>query len=342
MSRAESGHAPRRLVRVLTNLRRLDGVQSRHYSIQARYAGERNTIWSYLSLFVQSFHFDAVVFSSETRPLLIFCVLKALCPFNPCRLVGVDYILQMPLSASQRGLACVKGWLLRRVDCFVLHFKDTSVYREFYGIPASRCRFVPFKVNYWEHLEGREFSSDGDYVFTAGRSFRDIPTFLRAMKQAGCPGLLLYEDVDTMQEAGTGFDFADVPPNVRAVKNEGEQSWVDYIAKSKVVVIPLKSVSGYAPGLSLYLMAMAMNKCVVITEGLATRGLLTDEALVVPPGDSAAMADAIVRLWENASIRENVAKRGRAYAMALGGEPRLLSDIAEVCGGQVYGVTAEP
>lgn len=332
MEEVKSKNGARRRVKVLTNLRRFNGVESPHYFIQAEFVGEGQSVWSSIKMFVRSFQFDAVVFSSETRPLLIFGLLKVLAPFNSCRAIGVDYILQMPLTRMGRMHARVKGWLLKGVDCFVLHFKDNAVYQEAYGISKKRCRFVPFKVNYWEVIEGKEFSSDGEYVFTAGRSFRDIPTFLKAMELVGCPGLLLCEDSRTMNKAGTSFDQADVPQNVRLIKNEGEQSWLNYIEKARVVVIPLRDVSGYAPGLSLYLMAMAMKKCVVITEGLATRGLISDEAIVVPPKDSGAMARAITRLWEDPVFRDQVAAKGRAYALPLQGEARLLSDIAEICG----------
>lgn len=340
MEEVKSKNGARRRVKVLTNLRRFNGVESPHYFIQAEFVGEGQSVWSSIKMFVRSFSFDAVVFSSETRPLMIFCLLKTIIPFNSCCVIGVDYILQLPLTFMGRISSRVKGCLLRKVDCFVLHFKDTSVYQFGYGIEKDRCLYVPFKVNYWESLVGREFSADGEYVFTAGRSFRDIPTFLSAMRQSGCPGVLLYEDLERMEEAGTGLNLADIPDNVRAIKNEGEQSWVEYIAKARVVVIPLRSVSGYAPGLSLYLMAMAMNKCVVITEGLATRGLISDEAVIVPPGDSEAMGTAVRRLWDDAVLREKVASRGRGYAQMLGGEGRLLADLAEICGNYVRLVSA--
>ena len=117
----------------------------------------------------------------------------------------------------------------------------------------------------------------------------------------------------------------------------GEKSWLEYIDRAKIVVIPLLPRSGYAPGLSLYLMAMAMKKCVIITEGLSTRGILTNQAIIIPPEDPTALAEAIRRVWNDAELRERVAVAGQCYASGLAGEARLLGDTLNICGRLVEG-----
>ena len=77
---------------------------------------------------------------------------------------------------------------------------------------------------------------------------------------------------------------------------------------------------------------MALRKCVIITEGPATRGLLKEEAIVVPPANPVALADAIRRAWEDDDLRQQTADAGRRYADRVGGESRLLSNIVNVCG----------
>lgn len=335
-------HAGKLPIRVLSNLQRLDGVETEGYRVTCTYVGGRASIWSGIQLFFQSFRYDAVIFSSETRRLLIFCFLKTLFPFSQCVVLGVDYILQEPIGLRRRLLARIKGRLLSKVDRFILHFVETSVYQRYYGIPQERCAFVPFKVNHYEVIANAQRpSSNGEYVFTAGRSFRDFRTFVHAMRHTGYPGLLLYEDPEIMIQGGTKVDLESLPENLKAIKNPGEQSWVDYIVQAKVVVIPLLPTSGYAPGLSLYLMAMAMKKCVIITEGLSTRGMLTNQAIIVPPEDPMALAEAIDRVWNDAELRERVAAAGQHYASGLGGEARLLGDILNICGRLVEGKEAE-
>jgi glycosyltransferase involved in cell wall biosynthesis len=84
-----------------------------------------------------------------------------------------------------------------------------------------------------------------------------------------------------------------------------------------------------ASGISTYLVAMALGKCVIMTDSPATQGLIDDgHAVVVPPCDPAALRDAIARVASDAAFRERTAAAGKAYASALGDESRLAADIA--------------
>lgn len=320
-------------IRVISNLRRLDGVQAGSYQVVSQYAGEKETFWDGMCLFFRARGKDVLVLTGGTWRVVGFCLMKALWPFGGCKVVAVDFILSRPTGWKQAIVAWMKGVLLRKVDRFILHFKDTSEYERIYGIPPSKCVFVPFKVNYWEKMaSGNQPPAAEEYVFTAGRSYRDYPTFIEAMRRVDYPGLLLYEDTALLKRSATDVDLSNLPPNLAAAKNEGEQSWVEFIRRAKIVVVPLLPSTMYAPGLSLYLMAMAMNKSVIVTEGLATREMLRDEVVTVPPQDPAALADAITQLWTDDELRHRTAENGRRYAEHCGGEARLLADIVQVCG----------
>jgi glycosyltransferase involved in cell wall biosynthesis len=75
---------------------------------------------------------------------------------------------------------------------------------------------------------------------------------------------------------------------------------------------------------------MALGKCVIISSGPGAEDVLTDEAVVVPPEDPAALAEQIRLLWGDERLRAEVAARGRHYAERAGDERRLLSDILRV------------
>ena len=194
---------------------------------------------------------------------------------------------------------------------------------------------MPFKVNSWEILPARDaFTSDGEYVFCGGRSLRDLKTFKDAMAQVPYPGLLLYQhDASFMAMHGTTVDLNGLPSNVRPECHDGNNdTWIDFIRRAKLIVIPTFPNSIYAPGLSLYLLAMALRRCVIISEGPQTRGLLKDEAIIVPPGDPGALAQAIRRCWEDDNLRKSTADAGRRYAELCAGEARMISDIVNACG----------
>jgi glycosyltransferase involved in cell wall biosynthesis len=100
-------------------------------------------------------------------------------------------------------------------------------------------------------------------------------------------------------------------------------------------VLPISPDALAPAGISTYLVAMALGKCVIVSESPATRGILEDgeQAVVVPPSDPAAMRAAIVRVCEDADYRARVARVGREYALSLGDEERLAQDIVhEVVG----------
>ena len=73
---------------------------------------------------------------------------------------------------------------------------------------------------------------------------------------------------------------------------------------------------------------MALGKPVVITEGVSTKGVLTnDMAVIVPAEDSEQLTLAIKKLWEDDEYRNRISSNGKDYALSLGGAKRLVEDI---------------
>ena len=95
-------------------------------------------------------------------------------------------------------------------------------------------------------------------------------------------------------------------------------------------MLPILPDTISSSGIGTYIDAMAHKKAVVITEGPATTGILTDQAIVVPPKDPRALAEAVIHLWNDAAARDELGSRARAYAETLRGEERLLQDIVRV------------
>ena len=320
-------------ISILTNFYRMNGIRSSRFTAQSRCVGDQNNLWSSLRLFKEAFTWDAVVLNVDTRRLLTICVLKWLIPHRKPILVSVDIHLSEPRGWRSKLMAFVKRILLKKVNLFILYFKDHSGYANYYGITPPRVCYVPFKVNEWEHLPSRDkLTSDGEYVLTAGRGLRDLPTFVKAIRQLPYPTILLCQDTEIMKMHGTESRISDLPPNIEKVLHDGDPStWVEYIKRARVVVIP--ALDSIRPvGISLYPLAMALLKPVVITEGPATKGLLRNEAIIVPVGDWKALANAISRVWEDDTLRKCLTEAGRAYAELLGGEQRMLQDIVDACG----------
>jgi glycosyltransferase involved in cell wall biosynthesis len=316
-----------------TPLRILSNVEGLERLAPHRPIGGKAGVWAALRLFALSFRHDVILLDGNPPYLGLLCLLRWLWPFTACRLVVVDILFVRPEGWKQRLKSWVWKLLLKRVDHFIHYFKDLEGYRRHYDIGPERSSYVPFKVNFWDQLSLVDhFSSEGEYVFTGGRSLRDPDTFLRAMRLVPYPGVLLYHDRSLLEENGTPPPPRDLPGNVRAVEDDGSgESWLRHLRRARVVVITTLPSSIRAIGISTYLVAMALRKCVIITDGPATRHILGDEALLVPPGDPVALAGAIRRAWEDDALRQRTAQAGRRYAERLGGADRLLADILEVC-----------
>jgi len=292
-----------------------------------------NVFTSGLHLFFLGWTHDVILLNQANRSLFLCCFLRWLFPFFQCPIVSVDLVLPPPESTWSR-LAChVKKLLLRRVDLFIFYFKDLHGYAKFYGITPTRSRYVPFKVNLYDLATPiKEAPNTGSYVLAAGRSHRDLKTFVEAMHQVPYPGILLVQDPNSLSEHGSEIPNFALPSNLRLVRDDGQwESWLSFLAGAKIVVIPVKPTAISAAGIGTYLEAMALGKCVIITECPATRGILSNQAVIIPPGDPTAMAKAIRRAWEEEAFRQQFAKAGQHYAQACGNERRLLLDLLKVC-----------
>ena len=297
----------RRALRVLSGLPRFDGVSADRYLMEADYLTDEDTFMNGMRLLFRAVRYDLVLMNSSTKGLLGLCMMRWLWPFHRWQLVSLDIHLNEPIGWKQWLTARLKRILLKQVDLHILFFNDFSGYDRWFGISSANATFVPFKVNSWEIVsrDGKAAGS-GEYVFCGGRSLRDLETFKKAMALVPFPGLLLYQqDVSFMAQHGTPVDLSGLPPNVQPERHDGNNdTWLDYIRRSKIVVIPTFANSIYAPGLSLYLLAMGLRRCVIISEGPQTRGLLEHEAIIVPPEDPQALALAIRQAWEDDSLRE--------------------------------------
>lgn len=320
-----------RKITICSNFERLEGTLAGDYQAQVRPLKAQGL--KALARSVQGA--DVVLVNVDSALVLRLCLLAWLSPTRRWQLVWVDPILVPPRTLLDRLTVALKRLLLQRVDRFVLYFRDYWGYRKYYGMNPERVTYIPFKVNAWDNLSpSKADDPEGDVVLTAGRSRRDIATSVAAMRQLpDIPAVFLHQRVDLLEEHGTRTPTGQLPENVRSVTDEGgAASWLAHLRQAKVVVIPLVRDTIAPSGISTYLEAMALWKCVIITESPGTRGLLNDEAVIVPPEDAEQLAAAIRKAWDDSHYRRRVAAAGRRYAERLQGEPRLLRDLLTLCG----------
>lgn len=289
-----------------------------------------------IKLFWRTLEADILILNVAESLLFKLCFFKYLFPRNRCLFISVDILLKRPVTLAERIKCRIQRILLRKVDAFILYFRDISSYSKYYGLSREKCIYVPFKVNqltkiqtYLSEKNNVVDVSDGDCVMAIGRTLRDLNTFVSAMEQTGLPGVILRQSHSVMAEHGSVVPNKSLPRNVIEEIHDGDQDpFIGHIARARVVVIPRYRWDLKSTGISTYLMAMAMGKCVIISHGPgATELLRNDEAILVPPEDPDSLAEAIETVWHDAHLRKKIARNGQRYALSLRDEKRLLEDI---------------
>ena len=255
-------------------------------------------------------------------------MVKKILPRLRCPILSSDIVLNRPRNSIGYLKFRFRRWLLREVDSFVLYYRDTAELQQVFSIPSNKIHYVPFKPNTLQDLLGMR-AREEDYFLSAGRSNRDLKTLFEAFESLPytCKVLAPWSELEVH---GTSVEGCQFPPNVSLVSDDGStKSWNTWIARARAVIIPIEPGKLSPSGIGTYLVAMALGKCVIITEGAATRWLLNDDtAVLIPPRDAASLRTAISRVAEDAWFRKAIAIKGREYALSLGGEARLRADLA--------------
>ncbi|MBC8101280.1 MAG: glycosyltransferase family 4 protein [Cytophagales bacterium] len=237
-----------------------------------------------------------VIFCWELRTTLAIALLRKFRAANQgTKFVSVGPILKGPVL---RVLPLVR-WLMEgagRIVCFSRAECETQA--QLLRLPRERFVFAPAP---WQTIPVTAGGSgDGDYLLAVGHSARDYPTLLEAVRTTDLPVILCVRGTSDLGRAV-------VPPHVRVRRRTGSDETNSLVARARLVVVPLRDTE-YSAGQSVLLRAMAAGKAVVVTETAGIRDYVQDgrTAILVPPGDVAALRAAILRLWNDAAERERI------------------------------------
>jgi glycosyltransferase involved in cell wall biosynthesis len=255
---------------------------------------------------------------------MFFTLFLCIIPFHRCRLTTLDFFIGQP----KPWMLPLIRWSLGRVNRFLVYFKDSSIFEQMLHLPRSKFYYVPFKVNAFELIQATPVRDDG-YIFSGGRSRRDFATFFAAVQPLEYPVKLVTSGEEDLTPHGSSMHGLPVPDNVEILrKDSSARFFVDCMAGARLVVIPIVRDSTTQAGIGVYLQAMALRKCLIISSGLGISDVLTDhQAIIVPPGDVEALREAIDKVWRDAALRERYAEAGYRYARPLGAEDDLRRSV---------------
>lgn len=280
----------------------------------------------------------AIIVSNAKGVDLLFIFLSKILYGRRLTTFTYDLNLRVPKRRLGRLLARFRRVLLRSVDVFICMHKDVSGYTQNYGIHPERCEYVPFKPNNWDLVDSVSVR-DGDYVVALGASHRDYRTLLEAVRGVQIPVKIILPR-ERIKAHNADIGESPFPDNVQHLETHGgREGWNQYLAESRLVVIPILAEAIQPAGISVYLEAMALGKPVVITRGASTEGILDERlAVLVPPGNPQALRDGILRVWNDEPLRRSLGAAGKEYARSLGDHKRLVAEIRNVIQRKCHGV----
>jgi glycosyltransferase involved in cell wall biosynthesis len=260
-----------------------------------------------------------VVFTWELRSALAAALLmKPLGKRRP-RFVAVGPIIKGGMRGP-RALSVVR-WLLRDADRIVCFARsECDEYAQLLRLPRERFVFLPTP---WLADE-EETDRDDGYILALGQSNRDYPTLLEAVRGTDLPVTLVAAN-------SSALGGVEPPPNVCVRYNTGHDETNDLIAGATLHCIPLHE-AGYSAGQTVLLRAMARGKAVVVSDTLGVRDYARDgeTAVLVPPGEAAALRAALSRLWSDDEERRRIGRQAARSVREEFGFERFAREMVRI------------
>ncbi len=278
---------------------------------------------------------DAVILSGSAtrsdlyREMVSAVILRRLRPGVALVIADANWAPRSKPGEKRRGLThAVVAWgerqLLRaslgpRTHLCVLSSEERVTAAAKLRIDLALVHLTPFCSTIEESELDRVRDLPGrGHVFVGGNTLRDWDLLRAALVGTDFP-------VRIASTAETG----DWPPSVTAGP-VSHQEFLELMATSAAVCLPLSDAMGRSTAQQTYLNAMLLKRPVILTEAPGVRDLVTPgvDAVVVPP-DPASLRRALETVLAGGPEIEATAARGQQTAAGFTAR-RYLTDLAEV------------
>jgi glycosyltransferase involved in cell wall biosynthesis len=221
--------------------------------------------------------------------------------------LGVIWLTEPDAPLGRRGRQIARAGLRRARAVWAMSPPQVTALGDGWGVTKSRLHLLHKGIDdaFW-NSNGAE--PEPDLVVSAGNDrHRDHETLIEAMRQVQrarrSARLELVTGQPTTVPEHLGRRHTYLPhPDVRALYR-----------RASVVALALRP-NLHISGLSVLLEAMACERAVVATEtaGMSTYAVHGETGLLVPPGDTAGLADAIKQLLADPARAREYGRAGRA------------------------------
>lgn len=206
------------------------------------------------------------------------------------------------LLASRLKYALMK-WCFRSLHKVICSAAaEADYYCDAFGWPPGKTGFVPFHTS--ARIEAAAPHDDEGFILSAGRTFRDFPTLLQAVKGTHYRTILV-----------VSHRAVTVPPdttNVEVLEEVPQAEFERLVRAARVVVVPLQDTR-ISAGQLVILHAMAAAKPIIASRTSATVDYIVHEqnGVLVPPNDPLALRQAIDSTMGDQALRNRLGAAAR-------------------------------
>lgn len=262
-----------------------------------------------LRLFRESRRYDAVVTGAEHCGLWFAMLQTILRP--PTKRVP-HVMIDFPWAARPgRWKLALKALQMRftapALDVIFAHASPEEAARFTKALRArdGLFQFVPFHHSF---VESAPETTDGDYIFCGGNYGRDYRTFIEALAGTKHKAIICAQEQEFLSHVS-------VPPNIQVTATT-HQRFLELMAGSAAVVVPLNKGDIHPGGHTVVVHAMALGKPIIVAGPEEYSSYIDHEVtgVITHPGDAASLRTAIDRIMSD-----------RVFARALGEHARKSS-----------------
>jgi glycosyltransferase involved in cell wall biosynthesis len=214
------------------------------------------------------------------------------------------------LSAQKKVLFYRVFRLHRRIDEMIVYSSwQERFIRDHLRFPADRILLTPFMVDTRFFAPEQVVARPELMICAAGLERRDYQTLIEAVE--GLDVRVVIAAASPWSRRADGTHGADLPGNVETC-SLGFVDLRQLYADARFVVMPLEDVE-FQAGVTTILEAMAMERAVICTRTRGQTDVVVDgiNGLYVPPGDSGALRETIVKVLDQPTLAAEMGRAGR-------------------------------